>query len=488
MRICNKCGARVKAEFNYCPFCSNRIEDITNNDRNFVKQQGWIIGVCIILLSLICIGTYIAAGNKGNPKVPEQLGKTNSDVSVQGTSNINDLREGYSDDLLNEIGGFIKEYNFVDSYELAEDQLSVLIINSNDKFIERKDYEKYKDINRISQLITKKIISSNEKFKVFDDTSKITDKVSVIVKNNGKVFKFSSQILLLPSGEEIASDTPLTVGAGNINNDGLFTMDNNWVYYCNFDDNYKLYKVKTDGNSNTKLCDDQCEYINVAGDWVYYCNYSDGGKIYKIKTDGSERTKLNEVSSRNIHVISDWIYYGDNKLSNASVYRVRIDGSENTRINQDPSGFINVSGDWIYYTNYSDNKKIYKMSMDGSKQIKLNDDISWWINVVDDWVYYSIWSDDNRVYKIRTDGSNRIKLNNDSSFYINVCNGWVYYSNLIQWGNLYRMKTDGSSNEKLNNQDDSFNLNIVGNWIYYSKYQQPKWSKYFQINRLKVDE
>jgi len=65
-----------------------------------------------------------------------------------------------------------------------------------------------------------------------------------------------------------------------------------WIYYSNGDDDYKLYKIKTDGTGNIKLSDNNSLSIKVAGDWIYYTNSDDNKKMYKTKTDGTGRAGI----------------------------------------------------------------------------------------------------------------------------------------------------------------------------------------------------
>lgn len=72
------------------------------------------------------------------------------------------------------------------------------------------------------------------------------------------------------------------------------SFDNDWVYYINEDDGNKLYKIKLDGGSRTKICDDRLDnyYTEIVNGWIYYQNSNDGNKYYRIKTDGTERQLL----------------------------------------------------------------------------------------------------------------------------------------------------------------------------------------------------
>ncbi|GEM_PF-3816479 len=53
------------------------------------------------------------------------------------------------------------------------------------------------------------------------------------------------------------------------------------------------WKMKTDGSQKQRVCSDLVYYsIAVSNNWIYYSNYSDNGKLYKIKTDGTHKQKV----------------------------------------------------------------------------------------------------------------------------------------------------------------------------------------------------
>ena len=61
-----------------------------------------------------------------------------------------------------------------------------------------------------------------------------------------------------------------------------------WVYFSNYSDYMRLYKIRTDGTDMQKLNDEKSYDISVMGEWIYYVN-SEDRKHYKIRTDGTER-------------------------------------------------------------------------------------------------------------------------------------------------------------------------------------------------------
>jgi hypothetical protein len=75
--------------------------------------------------------------------------------------------------------------------------------------------------------------------------------------------------------------------ASNIN------VNNGWIYYDNLDDDYAIYRIRTDGIGRSKITE-RLYRISVLGDWIFYDSGEDeeGFYIALISTDGSERKKI----------------------------------------------------------------------------------------------------------------------------------------------------------------------------------------------------
>lgn len=73
----------------------------------------------------------------------------------------------------------------------------------------------------------------------------------------------------------------------------------NWIYYSNYDDHGKLYKVKTDGSgTKIKLSDDSVGYINIVGDFIYYTT-RDNKKICRLPLNSNGNVKPMEMGKPN---------------------------------------------------------------------------------------------------------------------------------------------------------------------------------------------
>jgi hypothetical protein len=262
--------------------------------------------------------------------------------------------------------------------------------------------------------------------------------------------------------------------SGNINNDGLVAIQDEWLYYSNVNKGDNLWKVHIDGTHMQKLNDDESYFINVLDNWVYYANCSDDWKLYKIHINGSKRQKLNNDDCKYIMVVCDWIYYC-NANDGYSLYRIKVDGTDRQKLNNDNCGSINVVDEWVYYKmRYNDNQKLYKIKTDGTNRQKFMDDDIIGVCVESNWIYYCGYLGQNNEYgwriysiaKIGVDGKGKQKLVDDVAYNINVVDNWIYYINNGDNNHIYKLSADGTYKQKLND-DNCININIWGEWVFY---------------------
>lgn len=291
--------------------------------------------------------------------------------------------------------------------------------------------------------------------------------------------------MTISSGKNTATPTPTPVvergnSTCNIANGGLVAQQGDWIYYRNYNVDWCIYKVKTDGTGKKKLNEYAGSNINVIGEWIYFSNLSDHGYLYKMKTDGSKAKRINTDNSEYVSVVDNWIYY-KNTSDDGHIYKVKTDGTKRTKLNNNSSYNLNVVGDWIYYLNFSDGAFLYKIRTNGNDETIICNDSAYDLNVVGDWAYYKNTGDNNYLYKIKTDGTKKTRLNEDASAYVSVSGSWVYYLNDSDHKSLYKIKTDGTKREKLSS-DTSETINVIGNWIYYENVSDER-----SFYRIKTD-
>jgi len=272
---------------------------------------------------------------------------------------------------------------------------------------------------------------------------------------------------------------------------GTFAGQGNWVYYSNWSDGSKLYKMKSDGTQKTKLSNQACVRIQVVGDWVYFI----ADALYRVKTDGTQETKISDKWA-GYCVVGEWIYYYVAEYAGQGlIYKMRVDGTENTLIKDVVDGEFNthmdfrVLGNYIYYSIYAKIPKEEQqpngpywraqsrcITFDGV-DVPIDQYTAETIvpsSVYDNGWFYSQRNDDwpqsGGVFKFRPDGSEKTVLLKTGSGVnnINVSNGWIYYEGADNGWGIFKIKTDGTGKTKLSGDFVDSGLCVIGNWIYYS--------------------
>lgn len=277
---------------------------------------------------------------------------------------------------------------------------------------------------------------------------------------------------------------------GNIINGGFIAEQGDWLYFYDyFKQHCGLYKLKKNGTTRIKLCNDSPQYINVIGDWVYYKN-ENNCKFYKIKTNGTQRTKVSSAQMSSINVVDGWIYY--HNLDDNFLYKIKTDGTGRIKLGIDNVGVINVLNDEIYYINKSDDDKIYRINIDGLNKVKITDDKSGLFIVTEDWIYYANKRMSGILYKIKTNGTERVSLVTSDFVFFNVLDNWIVYSGFFDNSQgLHRILADdaASIDDFIIKEFSAKQINVIDDWIYYQKWINYKHSKYVspELYRVKVD-
>ncbi len=238
------------------------------------------------------------------------------------------------------------------------------------------------------------------------------------MQDNGKLYRIETD------GSNRAKLTDDQAIFANISGD--------WIYYIALSGNQMtLFKIKADGSDKVELSKNPLAlitnnagaedaenfseniYNNTDGDWVYYSNQSDEGKLYKKKTDGTNQTKLGDDQVEFVNVSDGWIYY-INKSDYWRIYKEKVEGTDKISVNRDFSSDMVVLGNSIYYRNMQDNAKLYRIGTDGSNMIKLIDEQAMFVNIEGDWLYYIVPSESNmEFYRIKSDGTEKAKITED---------------------------------------------------------------------------
>lgn len=150
----------------------------------------------------------------------------------------------------------------------------------------------------------------------------------------------------------------------------FFSIDKGWIYFGNWQDNQKLYKMKLDGTQLKKLADVEVAQINMWGNWLVF---DSGYEIYIYTTEGK---KLAEIPLRGRYVtVSEGNLYVSGFRGEITKIPLKAGALQQTVFQIKPVLSYENYGD-ILTINYKNNiaymyvdhsNQIAKMKMDGTK-------------------------------------------------------------------------------------------------------------------------
>ncbi len=291
----------------------------------------------------------------------------------------------------------------------------------------------------------------------------------------------------------------------------IIYSDNTYLYYNNSNDQYKLYRIKsdwTDANPEWTLFMN-LSYIwfnRIEQDYIYYNNPTDEYKLYRIKKDWSDYntwwTKVIDIPySWWIFIDSYYIYYID-PTDEYKLYRIKKDWTEAntwwTKVIDMPNSSASMS-DWeyIYYNNPTDEYKLYRIKKDWTESYTwwtkvIDIPYSWWTFIDLDYIYYNNQNDNNKPYRIKKDWSEI------STWWIKIINAelaqllisddlYIYYNNPIDNYLLYRVKKDWSEVDtlwmKLSNKIVAYVMLIEWDYLFFTS---GEWSN-LSVYKVKKD-
>ena len=279
-------------------------------------------------------------------------------------------------------------------------------------------------------------------------------------------------LILSLNGPVLSEDKPGYIPVsnkdGNMNNQGMVAMEDDWIYFINDAENYSIYKMRLDGTEMQEVCSDKTACLTVSEGWIYYCKEDSDNNVYKVRTDGSERTKLNSYHSNCLTVVGDWIYFRNFRYY-SRMYRMKTDGTEVQRLTSNAAWGYFWHDNSIYHIESRSGEVIYRADFndEGAEVTKLNSSPSDYICIVDDWIYYVNRGQQNYIYKMRLDGSENQRAFDVKARRLNYSDGWLYFTDADDNQRIYRARTDGSEKTLVVDISLCIDINIAENWMFF---------------------
>ena len=103
-----------------------------------------------------------------------------------------------------------------------------------------------------------------------------------------------------------ANDTPTEVWAGNI---WYPILSENYVYYMDVAENYRLCRYSLSQGVIEVLTNDRVDCFNVGSGYIYYQKNSSTPQLICMRTDGSNAFVVAEGNYTDINMTSQYVYF-----------------------------------------------------------------------------------------------------------------------------------------------------------------------------------
>jgi len=284
-------------------------------------------------------------------------------------------------------------------------------------------------------------------------------------------------LLVFTSCTQSQEQIKIGSSSGNISNGGLICAFDKGIIYRSESDNWKLYYY--DGKEKVKICDDIASYINIIDDTVYYSNYSDGHKLYKVNFDGSNREKITDFHVSNVNAINHEVYFV-NMDDNFIIQKLDEKGKEVTIIDSKTNSLV-TDGLSLYYIKPTgkDEFSIFMYKLKSKEITQLTQgQYCHYINVIDKQLFY--WSvNENVLRTIDLETLENKVLINQGIDHLNSSKNYLFFTNPKVGYNIFRCNLDGTNLEQISkiakdeNNLPSFNpssIYVAYDRIYYRSY------------------
>lgn len=301
----------------------------------------------------------------------------------------------------------------------------------------------------------------------------------------------------------VVEAVPNTVGnsSSNLYNGGLITRENQWLYYINFDDGERLWRVDlTTGKANA-VSERRAASVNVVDGWAYYRQQASYGvwELYRTKGDGTGNELVVTYNIEWLKVEGDTIYYYQS--SPAGLFSRKVKEGYSTKVLDGKMIGISMEDGYFYYAledEDASNSAVktydiirYKMSnMMNSKirRIKTAEEQPLAI-VIGGRLLYTDYENAGQLYSMSVDGGISQQLTSQKAYNVGG-SGTTYYTVFPSTNNaLHRVFADGSPMVRLG--DDwvasyYFNpsIHLIGDYVFYLDRRGTSTNKWVKVNPL----
>ncbi|MBE5929544.1 MAG: DUF5050 domain-containing protein [Lachnospiraceae bacterium] len=235
--------------------------------------------------------------------------------------------------------------------------------------------------------------------------------------------------------------------AGNLYNRGLFAEDDNYIYFANIADSYRLYRTTHDLTDTVRLNKDSVEYINpdASSTYLYY-------------------SRINYRQNTNGNTVFD--------LLDSGIYRFNLKNEGLSRLYTETCGMVLLGGNNLYYqTHGSDgNYDFYSLTVNenDAKARLITNDYILPANYQNGLLYYSGVTEDLGLYSMNPDTGSSSRFADVDCFRPIITDSGIFFLSLkYEYALFYLPHNSDTATSITNERVSSYNISKDGRTLFY---------------------
>lgn len=301
-------------------------------------------------------------------------------------------------------------------------------------------------------------------------------------------------VLLVKIGSRLPENPVGHVGntPGNLYNRGLFAEDENYIYFANLADKFRLYRASHDLTEITCLNKDSVEYINsdASSTYLYYSriNYrqnTNGNTVFDILDSGIYRFNLKkEALSRLYSETCGMVLLGGNNLfyqthgsdGNFDFYSLAVNEEEREAalITNDYITPANYKDGLLYYAGVTDDHCLYAMEPASGAVSRFADVDCFQPIVTEDGTYFLSLAHDYALFYLPNTSDTATLITNDRLSAYNISSdGTTLFYQVDDGKNNRLCRYDRSTKTETELLSGNYkNLNTVSHYLFFTDFAE----------------
>lgn len=235
--------------------------------------------------------------------------------------------------------------------------------------------------------------------------------------------------------------------AGNLYNRGLFAEDENYIYFANLADNFRLYRTTHSLEETTRLTMDSVEYLNpdYLSTYLYY-------------------SRINYRKNTNGNTVFD--------LLDTGIYRLNLKNKGLTLLYPDACGMVMLGGNNLYFQAHGDDGNYDLCSLCATSEKEsphlITSDYILPVNYRNGVLYYSGVTEDHCLYSLLPEAKTSTRIADlDCYLPIITSDGTYFLSLKHNYALFYLPNTSDTATLITNERISSYNLSADGRVLFY---------------------